>query len=353
MTIRIFNPDHDLALAANQKRFTAPHAGRQLRSDLGFLPALWAEDGDVIVVDDVDASEADYRKLKYVEKRKVEFVTMVQIPDVLRTQPDAVFNVWGWNKSLCFQLMQCGVPASYLPTDEQLDEIRVLSGRQMTTDLLRQIRLGVESATCGESTYCTSEEQVQRFLQSPCVLKAPWSSSGRGVRYIVENEEERHLQNTINWMRRIIATQGGVMAEPLYNKVKDFAMEFVADGEGGVEYCGLSLFSTVNGAYTGNLLLSEEEKREMLAEYVDVALLDEIIERIKANVRTGSYRGAFGVDMMIVANGDGFIVHPCVEVNLRRTMGHVALALSAMPQLAERKMCIDYISKTYKLLFLC
>ena len=54
MTIRIFNPEHDIALASNMERFTAPHAGRQLRSDLGYLPAFWADEGDVVIVDDID-----------------------------------------------------------------------------------------------------------------------------------------------------------------------------------------------------------------------------------------------------------------------------------------------------------
>ena len=42
MKLHIFNPEHDLALAANLSNFTAPHAGRQLRADLGFIPAIWA-----------------------------------------------------------------------------------------------------------------------------------------------------------------------------------------------------------------------------------------------------------------------------------------------------------------------
>ena len=50
MTIHLFNPEHDIALASNLANFTAPHAGRQLRADLGFLPALWAEEGDTILV---------------------------------------------------------------------------------------------------------------------------------------------------------------------------------------------------------------------------------------------------------------------------------------------------------------
>ena len=39
------------------------------------------------------------------------------------------------------------------------------------------------------------------------------------------------------------------------------------------------------------------------------------------------YEGLFGVDMMIVHSDEAqkYVLHPCVEVNLRRTMGHVAL----------------------------
>ena len=51
MILHVFNPEHDIALASNLSNFTAPHAGRQLRYDLGFLPALWAEDGDIIKID--------------------------------------------------------------------------------------------------------------------------------------------------------------------------------------------------------------------------------------------------------------------------------------------------------------
>ena len=64
MKLHIFNPEHDIALAANQPRFTAPHAGRQLRADLGFLPALWADDGDLVLVDDVEAALEWVRHVK-------------------------------------------------------------------------------------------------------------------------------------------------------------------------------------------------------------------------------------------------------------------------------------------------
>ena len=54
MKLHIFNPEHDLALAVNQPNYTAPHAGRQLRNDLAFIPALWADEGDFVMVDSID-----------------------------------------------------------------------------------------------------------------------------------------------------------------------------------------------------------------------------------------------------------------------------------------------------------
>ena len=56
MILHVFNPEHDLALASGLGNFTAPHAGRQLHSDLDFLPALWARGGDAVLVGNADAA---------------------------------------------------------------------------------------------------------------------------------------------------------------------------------------------------------------------------------------------------------------------------------------------------------
>jgi hypothetical protein len=47
MKLHIFNPGHDIALAANDEKMTAPHAVRQMQMDLGFIPALWADNSEV------------------------------------------------------------------------------------------------------------------------------------------------------------------------------------------------------------------------------------------------------------------------------------------------------------------
>ena len=44
----------------------------------------------------------------------------------------------------------------------------------------------------------------------------------------------------------------------------------------------------------------------------------------------GAYRGYLGVDMMVCASKTPgkYLLNPCVEINMRRTMGHAALALA-------------------------
>ena len=60
MKLHVFNPEHDLALAANLSNFTAPHAGRKLRADLGCLPALWADEDDVVLVENIEQAKKTY-----------------------------------------------------------------------------------------------------------------------------------------------------------------------------------------------------------------------------------------------------------------------------------------------------
>ena len=351
MTFRIFNPDHDLALAADKDNFTAPHAGRQLHADLGFLPALWAEEGDVIIVDDVDSAREKYRKLSYVQKKNVEFATMQQIPAIANRSAEPVsFDAWGWNRSLRFQLLKSGVKEHLLPEVPYCLAIRALSSRETASIVLQNMPFYFGSEICGESHFCATSEEAENYIAQygKCVLKAPWSSSGRGIRYIFDGDEEHHRINTRNWMLNTLQQQGGVMVEPYYNKVKDFAMEFMADGNGNNTFCGLSLFETVNGAYTGNLIATETEKQEILGNYVNADLLRKISNYLEMSVPTKPYRGPSGIDMMIVASSsDHFLVHPCVEINLRRTMGHVALSISPKMPEPHRVMSVGYDGGQY------
>ena len=353
MTLHIFNPEHDIALAANLSNFTAPHAGRQLRHDLGFIPALWAADGDCIFVDNPERAAYDYDRFVHSLNRQLKDYSPVRkkyFPSWENKVPSSGIKKilpWGWDVALKARLKRSGADDSLLPTDSQLDSIRQLSHRRTSARLLPLLQC---DGTVGEAFECQTEEEIRILLQryDRLVLKAPWSSSGRGLRFVSHATFTTHQAG---WLRNLFASQGSVMAEPFFDKEKDFGMEFYATEDGKIRYEGLSLFHTTNGAYTGNILATEDKKREMISHYIPIELLDKVKENICCClpvILNGGYTGPFGVDMMVV-KGERFLLHPCVEINLRRTMGHVALSLSPTDDEMVRVMRIEYTEGRYKL----
>ena len=321
MKLLVFNPEHDLALAANLSNFTAPHAGRQLRADLGYIPAIWAAADDYVLVENTE--DAERRFLRLTRRPFGRFIRAF--------------------------LLRWGIDDSIMPTVTQIDAIRELSHRRYAMQLLGRLQM---PGTIGEALETDRVETILNLLHEgkQLVVKAPWSSSGRGVRFM--NIDMNIYDN--GWVRNIINRQGSVMVEPYYSKVKDFGMEFVSDGCGTVSYVGLSLFQTTNGAYMGNILASEEEKIDRLSRYIPVDLLKTIQQKICIEMGAllkGKYTGAFGIDMMVVRrdNEEGFWLHPCVEINLRRTMGHVAISLTELCSGLPKLMKIEYDANIYKI----
>ena len=343
MKLLVFNPEHDLALAANLSNFTAPHAGRQLRADLGFIPAIWAAADDYVHVENVE--DAERRFLRLTRRPFGRFIAKEQICKHKFT----VVDVWGWDLAIRAFLLRWGIDAAIMPTATQIDDIRQLSHRRYAMQLLDCLQMpGIIGSSCETNQI---ENIIDRLHSGEhLVVKAPWSSSGRGVRFM---EDDVNIYDN-GWLRNVIVKQGSVMVEPYYNKVKDFGMEFVSDGSGNVNYVGLSLFQTLNGAYTGNILASEEEKKEIINHYIPVCLLETVQEKVCAcmgPLLKDRYAGAFGIDMMVVRrdDGDGFLLHPCVEINLRRTMGHVAISLTEYCSVLPKLMKIEYNSNVYKM----
>lgn len=361
MKLHIFNPEHDLALAANLRQFTAPHAGRQLRSDLSFIPALWADEGDLVLVDDIDNARDKVRHLGTKLVDKVEFITKVQLEHLIKTEFLDSVHPWGWDLSLKGELERIGMPEIVMPGDAILNKVRALSSRQWTAEHLQSGVQFVQTVTDVKSL-------VREWGKA--VIKAPWSSSGRGVRFVSVDEfrEGSDYPSFERWVGNIIYRQGGVTVEPYYNKVMDFGMEFEMV-DGNVLYRGLSLFDTIKNAYSGNILCSEDKKEEMMAQYVSPERLLQIRQHIidvMEPALKGNYSGPFGVDMMIYAKDmnalnqvistdmpSDFGVNECIEVNLRRTMGHVAIDLANYLQQTSAEfnniMRVDFDGNRYHL----
>lgn len=329
MRLLFFNPEHDLALAANDAHYTPPASARQMASDLERLPLLWAEPYDVVLLRDgsiINVSGEELGKSLYDVRTKLRSV-----------------EPWGWNPLVVRQLRQIGVPETMLPSEIWLAAFREISGRDITTRILPLLQ---GHGVVGEAVRCNdiNVARAAHKCYGKTIFKQPWSGSGRGLHLVKSTTLDTRDEA---WLLRTLRTQGYVMAEPFYDKVMDLAAEFNSRADGKIVFEGLSLFTTnAAGVYTGNLIATEEEKRRRIAKYISLEVLDTAINALtnillsSLSIRHSSfstphsslftlhtpfpYVGPIGVDMMIVG---GSRLHPCVEVNFRHTMGWVALEI--------------------------
>lgn len=287
MRLLVFNPENDMALADGQSGYTAPEAIERFSRSQWTLPRLWAKEGDFVWDWKQDLSDRNITEV---------------VP-------------WGWSKALVHRLLKAGVRREVMPSDVWLDGLRTLSSRVFTSRLQRALGLDV--------AVCTSWEDVMRFEQNvgPCVMKAPWSSSGKGLMMTSGVSSRGWLQNTV-------AREGAVVCERWMDKVQDFALEYTVKGDGTVRYEGISVFRTSRmGRYLAHDVVSQEEQRAVLMQWVRE---EELVQwctwwqnRLEeSDIRAFSYVGPMGVDMLVDVNGS---INPCVELNWRMTMGHVTL----------------------------
>lgn len=317
-TLHIFNPWHDEALAASTPFYTPTRAARTLERDLATLPAWWANEGDYVLLPD-DAglhTELLPAHVQYICAGERERLSALRFA---RVEP------WGWDALLVRRLQRLGIDPALLPTNEELQGIRWRSSRQTACQLLPMLCQRVEH-TVGESAWCTTTEEVEASVEryGTAILKAPWSCSGRGVFRAQHPMSEALLQRA----KRLLREQGAVEAEPYYQRKADLALEFcMADT---LHYEGLSVFrSTPTGGYGGNVLLPQEELWLLLPTHLraTLAAVRTAIAEVLPPLLKEHYRGPLGIDMMVVETAEGLRLHPCVELNLRNTMGRVACLL--------------------------
>ena len=350
----VFNPEHDLALANGDAHYLAPRNIREMAHDLAPLMDYLAWD-----------------------------------------------TPWGWDAAIVNYLHKSGIPRQELPNDAMLAALRTRSERITAHHLLQQM-LPLSGHLTGESYVCRSLDDIESCATQyrHLLLKAPLSGSGKGLRHLNFNDDDNKndnenyptsrrstsaltlsLKKVESWCDALIRRHGYLTAEPYYDKVQDFAMEFiVADGQ--CHFIGYSLFTTDDhGRYDSNLLLSDADIEARLSEYIPCSVFHDVryfVEThsdliIPAEWDTSRFPITFGIDMMVIKTIDKvaiereqrpfagsaersnfnevnrqqtltvrderlevrgnsplsifnsqFKLHPCVEINLRANMGIVA-----------------------------
>ena len=282
--IYIFNPEHDLCIANGDENFVPP------RSAVGFAK------------ENMDLSEHLRRPNK--QSRWI-------IP-------------WGWNHSLKKRLINEGIDPATLPSEDELQFIRTHSRREFALDVHSRLSCG-DSQVVGTDyrIVATSVSEIEAFISAngSAVLKSPLSGSGKGIRFV----RDKLSESDEGWCRRTLDKQATVIVERRFDIIKECAMLFECHYE-GIDFIGYSQFESRNGAYSRNILASNEEIEDMIAGYIPrdtLIAIREDLTAILADTLAGHYEGFLGVDQ-IICQTDSPIFIPVSEINLRMTMGLIA-----------------------------
>lgn len=341
MRLHIFNPHTDLALANNRENYMPSANVRCMVREMEMLPMWFATPGDaVLTTAPVDRG--------FVAKAKDLFGVEVDFVDESRAGSRQFGSIepWGWNVALRRHLSRIGISDTLLPDGAWLAEYRSLSGRDKDVQMLDAL-----SGSDGlfRADIINNVEDCRRYAaDNPrCVFKAPWSGSGKGLRWCFGVYDDK----SDGWCRGVIEEQGFLVAAPIYDKQLDFALEYYSNGQGEVNFVGYSMFETnTRGAYRGNILQTAERQRSILTQYISADALDYTIRSVGkqlAVIYGSSYCGYLGVDMMVCRVGDTFAVHPCVEVNMRMNMGvfSVIFAERYLHEKSSALYTIEYYAK--------
>lgn len=328
----LFAPENDMALAFGGKNYTPAPVGRCIANDLSLLPLWYASEDDAMVWSNKPIPEQMRRTL---DSLGITAHATTQLP-----RADVTCKPWGWSAYIVERLARMGVSRHVLPDEAGIEKIRQLSGRATTRTILQALQscnVGYPLPPMPEVLH--SGDEVKQYIasQPATILKSPWSSSGRGV-WSISNGCDN---STMRYAESVIRKQGYIMGERLQDKVVDLAMEFESDGT-RVVFAGYSLFMTdERGAYQGNLLASNSEIERQLTTYIPTEHLHatrQALEKILTNLVAPHYTGYMGIDMILYRNAEGNVVlHPCIELNLRMSMGMVARIIADRYLLTEGK----------------
>ena len=306
----IFNPEHDYALANNDPHFMPPASAVKFALDCAlFLQYLVPEDSILFLP---HATTAPFFSIK-------NQAWLTETSDFQHIQP------WGWDALVLHQCQEL-FPQQSCEYNQAVTHVRRLAHRRNTIAAMEYLKqhcpAEIPLPQPAQELFSTAEMDKYIHDYQHVIFKSPYSGNGRGHLYAHERSNPTLLRQGGGVIRR----QGSIMAEPLYEVVQDFAMEFHCHN-GQAEFSGYSLFNTLHYGYAGNLLLTDAQIVEQLHQWIPKAHLHAIQDQLRDYITHSIapyYEDYLGVDMFVYQNDKHYYLNPMVEINLRMTMGMAA-----------------------------
>lgn len=335
-SVYLFNPTCELAVANGSFSYLPPLLLQQMEGDLAILPFVMANENDFVLTEN-KPTQKFIEKLTDAGFKIPRFCSLSELENAELPDFDAI-RPWGWSPAAHHKLRnlkeKCTSDFRNSPVFNWIPRHQSLYERQTALKLLAELLENDPSEYFIEKDWIgkivTGAEEINEILFrfGAVVVKAPLSSSGRGIQII---RRKTLKQPHKEWISGVLKQQKYIVAEPWLDKLLDVSFQFQVDSKTGLNYLGHTFFETnSNGQYQSTFIGANLKK---LIPDVEETELEEIIRTTAIKLKmalqnsdyTLFYEGFLGVDALIFRSGGRLKIQPCIEVNCRMNMGILAL----------------------------
>lgn len=338
--VYIFNPTCEMAVANGTISYQPPELLQHFEREAASLMAYFASEHDFVICDSIPPpaftekqANAGFKMPQWIERK-----TAFSSEDFIR-KPKNRLLPWGWSPAIHHRLETlkpyCSDEFRNSAVYQWLPQHKQLYCRKTALDLLIKITencpddLVIQPGDFPKVCYQLSQIQDELDKKGRLVVKAPYSSSGRGVIFLKKETLPVYKKQ---WIQGILKKQGFAMCEPLLNVVQDLAVHF-RFGRKTIERCGVSAFVTdQTGQYRYNKLNRHfshhsQAVRRFIEQNTDCIAL-EIEKALHQSLFADYYEGVIGVDVLVFYDSSNRLkFHPLLEINVRYNMGLLAQSL--------------------------
>ncbi|MDR1373317.1 MAG: hypothetical protein LBJ17_09445 [Dysgonamonadaceae bacterium] len=306
--IHFFNPGYETEILNASKHYCSPAPVRKMQSDLSSLPEWYGEENDITVsIKQLLSDKVEDKNPEYKQNEQVDFWGI---------SPVAVHLVHKYSAAHNLNL--------HIP--EWKDEYRYLGSRFASRDVLAAIIDEIpEIDKIILPVFFSNMEDIKK-VGNLSLIKSPYSSSGRGLVWLPDGKPGQSERQIIDGM---LKRQGQVSCERALDRRLDLSMHFTVQSKDCTRFIGYSIFYTnTRGIYEKSVLANQNSLEQQIMKYIDKHLLEQVKDSLIKQLNkiySSSYQGSIGVDMLVYFDGATHRLHPCIEINMRKSMGYLAI----------------------------
>lgn len=329
--IHYFNPGHETAVLMASEHYQPAAGILQIHNDLAYLPAWYASPDDYVLTENSvpDDFLAPAELLK-PRAKPVIINDFIKNSDIFKNQE---VSIWGISpQSIRYFEKLNSQYGLQLSVPRWKPEYYELTSRQVSQKILSRLIEDIPEIERDiiPRFYSSVKEIEDRISQSDekMLIKSPYSSSGRGLIWLPPHKMAQSERQILSGM---LKRQGHVSLEKVLYKRLDFSMHFENIADCRMQFIGYSVFTTTaKGAYEKSILASQKKLEAQITSFVDKSLLIRVKDNLTELLHekySPYYKGNIGIDMMIYRSNGRNKLHPCVEINMRKSMGYLAIQL--------------------------